>query len=607
MKRTSLIIISLFCINFLFSQNENADAIYEKLVKEYTLEAEGITSYREYKQLHLLTHLSFNRLYGETFIIYNPDFQKLKINEAYTIMADSSKVITPPNAFNEVLPRNAALSATANHMKEMVVTHTATEIGATIFLDYTLTSAKGFLPGLMGNLLIQESSPVNAMEVRVKIPSDLELTYQMVGLRTAPEISIVGNQKVFTWKFSGLAASPKEPYQGKYQPSATRLLFTTAIGIAESINWITNQTAFDLKINEEMKTWVDSIRSHEVDEIKTLMAIQKAVVENVVYERYDPAWMAYRSRTPEQVWNSNGGNKLEKSLLLASLLKQASFNAVPVLVGSKPFFNEKAINLSAFDDVLLMVNTKGFGTIYISAIGTDNQTLEHDLWSSILIPLIKGTSRAPVEISQPDNKIAFNGTFTFSDDLKPSGLMELELSGSANPFLLLQNDKVGFKSLVTGGLVKDADAIELENSNLVKSEFAVKAETDKPVTDQNGYFRWNLPQLTNGFEKWQISYLDRERISDFYLSGPITESYTYTITVPAGYELINKRFSERVKCAAGSASVEMKPKDNQIEIIRELNLTETTISQQDYQEFREMINFWLDKNQKALVFRKAEK
>lgn len=607
MKRINLIIISLFCINLLFSQNENADAIYEKLVKEYTLETDGSTNYREYKQLKLLTHLSFNRLYGETFIIYNPDYQKLKINDAFTIMADSTKVITPTNAFNEVLPRNAALSATANHLKEMVVTHTATEIGATIFLDYTLTSAKGFLPGLMGNVLIQESSPVNALEIRVIVPSDLELTYQMVGLRTAPEISIAGNQKVFTWKFNGLPASPKESFQGKYQPSAPRLLFTTATGIAESISWITNQPAFDLKINEEMKAWVDTIRNQQVDEIKTLMAIQKAVVENVVYERYNPAWMAYRSRTPEQVWKSNGGNKLEKSLLLASLLKQAGFNAVPVLVGSGTFFNEKAINLSTFDDVLLMVNTKGFGTVYISATEVDNQTLENYLTQNTLIPLIRGTSRAPVEISKSDNKISCKATFTFTDDLKPSGLMELELTGAVNPFLMLQNDKGGFKTMVSGGLIKDGDAVTVQNSNLAKSALIVKAETDKPVTDQNGYLRWSLPAMTNGFEKWQISYLDRERISDFYLPVAISESYTYTITIPAGYELINKRFSERVKCSAGSASVEIKPKDNQIEIIRELNLTGAAIGQQDYQEFREMINFWMDKNQKTLVFRKTEK
>ena len=79
MKKNCLIILSLFFAHFLFSQNENADAIFEKFIKEFTLEADGSTSYREYKQLKLITQFSFNRLYGETFIIYNPEFQNLKI------------------------------------------------------------------------------------------------------------------------------------------------------------------------------------------------------------------------------------------------------------------------------------------------------------------------------------------------------------------------------------------------------------------------------------------------------------------------------------------------------------------------------------------------
>lgn len=354
MKKNCLIILSLFFAHFLFSQNENADAIFEKFIKEFTLEADGSTSYREYKQLKLITQFSFNRLYGETFIIYNPEFQNLKINDAYTVMADGSKVITPPNAFNEVLPRDAAFSATANHMKEMVVTHTATEMGATIFLDYTLTSAKGYLPGFMGNVLIQESSPIAELEVIVRIPSDQELNHRMIGLRTGPEIKIEANQKVYVWKFNGVQASPKEPLQGKNQLSAPRLLFTTVIGVAETINWLTNQQAFELQINDEMKAWTDNLRSKQTEEIETLMTIQKAVVENIVFERYNPEWLAYRARTPEEIWKSNGGNKLEKTLLLATLLKYANFNATPAIVGPKSLFDEKAINLTIFDDFVLI-------------------------------------------------------------------------------------------------------------------------------------------------------------------------------------------------------------------------------------------------------------
>ena len=606
MKKNCLIILSLFFAHFLFSQNENADAIFEKFIKEFTLEADGSTSYREYKQLKLITQFSFNRLYGETFIIYNPEFQNLKINDAYTVMADGSKVITPPNAFNEVLPRDAAFSATANHMKEMVVTHTATEMGATIFLDYTLTSAKGYLPGFMGNVLIQESSPIAELEVIVRIPSDQELNHRMIGLRTGPEIKIEANQKVYVWKFNGVQASPKEPLQGKNQLSAPRLLFTTVIGVAETINWLTNQQAFELQINDEMKAWTDNLRSKQTEEIETLMTIQKAVVENIVFERYNPEWLAYRARTPEEIWKSNGGNKLEKTLLLATLLKYANFNATPAIVGPKSLFDEKAINLTIFDDFVLIVNTKSFGTIYMSAVEISNQSLEYSLAQNIFIPLSKGISRAPVEPVKMDNKINIKGTISFNEELKPSGIMEVELTGANNPFLLLQNDKGKFKSLISNKMIKDDDAISIKNSNVAKSELLVKVESTESISDNNGYYSWQLPVITGGFEKWRIAYLDKTRQSNLFLPYPIVEKYSYTITLPLDYTLINKRFNERLKNNVGTVSVEIKPKGNQIEINRELKLNTQMIYQIDYNEFRDMINFWLDKNLSTVVFKKKD-
>ena len=606
MKKNCLIILSLFFAHFLFSQNENADAIFEKFIKEFTLEADGSTSYREYKQLKLITQFSFNRLYGETFIIYNPEFQNLKINDAYTVMADGSKVITPPNAFNEVLPRDAAFSATANHMKEMVVTHTATEMGATIFLDYTLTSAKGYLPGFMGNVLIQESSPIAELEVIVRIPSDQELNHRMIGLRTGPEIKIEANQKVYVWKFNGVQASPKEPLQGKHQLSAPRLLFTTAIGVAETINWLTNQQAFELQINDEMKAWTDNLRSKQTEEIETLMTIQKAVVENIVFERYNPEWLAYRARTPEEIWKSNGGNKLEKTLLLATLLKYANFNATPAIVGPKSLFDEKAINLTIFDDFVLIVNTKSFGTIYMSAVEISNQSLEYSLAQNIFIPLSKGISRAPVEPVKMDNKINIKGTISFNEELKPSGIMEVELTGANNPFLLLQNDKGKFKSLISNKMIKDDDAISIKNSNVAKSELLVKVESTESISDNNGYYSWQLPVITGGFEKWRIAYLDKTRQSNLFLPYPIVEKYSYTITLPLDYTVINKRFNERLKNNVGTVSVEIKPKGNQIEINRELKLNTQMIYQIDYNEFRNMINFWLDKNLSTVVFKKKD-
>lgn len=603
MKQTILIVISIFFLTAASAQNENADAVYEKLIREYTLKNDGSTSFREFKQLKLQTHLSFNRLYGETFIVYNPEFQKLTINEAYTIMADGTRIETPENAFNEVLPRNAALSATANHLREMVVTHTALEIGATIFLDYTLTSARGFMPGLMATEIIEASSPVIGMEVIVNVPPDVELNHRMTGLRTAPEIMVVGSQKVYKWKFAGLQASPKEQYRGKLQPSTPRLTFSAAGNIYDLVKWITNQPAFEFRLNDQMKIMVDSLRAKQTDEINTLLTIQKEVVSNMAFERYDPAWLGFQAKNPVEVWKSNGGSKLEKSILLAALLRHANFNAVPVLTFPRQFFDQNSGNLALLDDIAIMVNTKGFGKIYLSAVSTDNQSLEYSFADCILIPLTK----EPVTWVEPAdglNSITVAARFTFGEDLKPKGQIDMDLQGQLNPFLALQEDKSSIKGQLSGGLVKDGEAVQVVNSNVAKSTLVLKAESDNAANEQSEYYRWMLPAMNNGFDRWRINYLESSRIDAFVMPNRIAEKYVYTIELPKGYEFVSRRSNDRFKSEAGSVSIEFKPKDNLIEITREIKITETTVTPAEYQEFRMMVNAWLDQHSRVVVFRK---
>ena len=117
-----------------------SEAEYKKLAKTWTLNADGSQEFRYDMELTLFTHTAMNGTYGESFIVYNPQYQELKINSSYTKQKDGTIIKTPDNAFVEVLPRNAADAPAYNHLKEMVVVHTGLELGATIYLDYTVTS-----------------------------------------------------------------------------------------------------------------------------------------------------------------------------------------------------------------------------------------------------------------------------------------------------------------------------------------------------------------------------------------------------------------------------------------------------------------------------------
>lgn len=60
------------------------EAEYKKLSKAYTLNADGSQEFRYNMELTLFTHTAMNGTYGESFIVYNPQYQELKINSSYT-------------------------------------------------------------------------------------------------------------------------------------------------------------------------------------------------------------------------------------------------------------------------------------------------------------------------------------------------------------------------------------------------------------------------------------------------------------------------------------------------------------------------------------------
>ncbi len=607
MKKLITIITFTILCSAAFSQYENADAVFEKVTKEFTLNADGSMEYHYFKQLKLQTHMSFNRLYGETFIVYNPDFQELKINEAYTVLPDSTRLKTPDNAFNEVLPRSAAHSATYNHLREMVVTHTGTEIGATIILDYTIVTKNGYWPALMGNEVVQEPSPVKEMEIIINVPVDVELHHKMFNLRTAPEIVVLGGQKVFTWKFGGLKAAPKERFRGQCLPGTPRLTFSTANNMSDVIEWVAMKLQTKGGATTELIELVEKIKSEEKDETKVMLALQKYVVENLATDRVSLAEAGFNARYPELVWQSNGGSRFEKSVMLATLLNLAEINAVPAFAAPQKIFDAKIGDLFIFEDVYVNATTKSHGDILLSATQIDDQALQYRLAGKVLIPLQRSRGELnEMKLNHTDNKIAFEAEIKIDDSMHLSGNADIELLYAVNPFLKLTVGASSFNKLVSGNLVcKKKGSVKVANSNPAKSEITVDLKKGQPLPQTAGYYSLELPEMKNGFESFHISYLESTRLDPFVLPFSVQENYEFSIEIPEGYEFVSKKVKVGAKNKAGSVIITMLPKGNQMEVTRELHLNNKLIEVTEYNDFRELVNTWLDENLRKVVFKKA--
>lgn len=184
------------------------EARFGKLSKTYTLHADGSQELRVQKELTLYTHAAMNSLYGETFIVYNPQYQQLEIHDSYTRQKDGTIIRTPDNAFVEVLPSAAANAPAYNGLKEMVVVHTGLELGATICLDYSIKSRAGYLPELDICCPIKELSPIAEFTFRIEVPEGKTLHYELLNASARPTETNKDGMKSVTWKLKNVEPRP---------------------------------------------------------------------------------------------------------------------------------------------------------------------------------------------------------------------------------------------------------------------------------------------------------------------------------------------------------------------------------------------------------------
>ncbi|MBQ5706428.1 MAG: hypothetical protein IIV73_07440, partial [Bacteroidaceae bacterium] len=77
MKRNIMIMVAMIFAIQLFAA---ADGTYKSIVSEYTLAPDGAITQRVSKVLKYNTHHSFFSLFGETFVVYNSEYQSVKVD-----------------------------------------------------------------------------------------------------------------------------------------------------------------------------------------------------------------------------------------------------------------------------------------------------------------------------------------------------------------------------------------------------------------------------------------------------------------------------------------------------------------------------------------------
>ena len=306
MKNIHYYIVTLVVLLFMVAPAKAvSEAEFGKLHKTYILHTDGSQEMRVQKELTLFTHTAMNRLYGESFIVYNPEFQELKIHESYTRQKDGNIVKTPENAFVEVLPSAAADAPAYNGLKEMVVVHTGLELGATIYLDYSVITRPGYLPELDVCEQIEELSPIREYVLSVSVPET------------------AGGVKTVTWALKNMQPRPSMLAVSLPAGNVQAIVASTYASKADALKVIKRQfESNDKEVSELAKRLTANTQSPE-QKTKQLTAY----VQGLGNCRLSLSQTGYRLRPVAEVIRSAYGTEAEKAALLAALQQASGIQA----------------------------------------------------------------------------------------------------------------------------------------------------------------------------------------------------------------------------------------------------------------------------------------
>ena len=543
-KRYFLVILAVCMMAAAFAKAPEKDAVYKLVSKSYTLNTDGSTEFRKRTELQIFTRMTFDH-FGETFITYNPDFQELIINEAYTIRKDGSKVETPRNAFNPMLPEGCTKCERLNGIRTMVVTHTALEYDAVIVLDYTIRSKNFFFQELLEKVDLQEEVPVEKYVLSVTTPDYKPAKFVLNGKLSYTESENSNkNMKTTTMTFADLPALPTDEYlfPGEYKA----VTFYTMDEPHHIVGKIAQQNAMQKFSNQKITDFFRSRVKEDMTDMDKVLSVRDYIHDNIQTNHLDARVLNYMFASPQQVWESNCALPIEKDILLAGVLQKLGYDAQLVFI----------TETLAKNPITMIYVKVGERYYYISANEVE------DLSLYVLHP-----------------KASFIG---LDDQQWAQGKIDIKVDVVADIII----DK--------GNLSNPQVDVKRKNveSPLTETLRPQEIEVAKASVSQinNKYYELTIDDGNYGTQVRSVN-IHNDRQYDVCTDGAV-EKYAYTVKLPANVRVLTKPVHKEITVEKAKLLIDVQIDGQTVTITRQLNLPFAWVTAKSAKAFKAMMGEW---------------
>ena len=359
------------------------------------------------------------------------------------------------------------------------------------------------------------------------------------------------------------------------------------------------------------KDVISSLVAGKTDEKKKLIALYNYVQHNV-------KWDGYKNDSPtkslRKTFNDKNGNSAEINLLLVAMLREAGFDANPVLLSTRSNGIISPVHASISDcnyviasalvngtPVLLDATEPNLpaGLIPYRCLNGKGRLVKRDNADEVELTNVKSASNTMVSIELKDGKFKGNiistetglSAFNFREAVKDAGGQKEYFDKLKNKSTEIQYNDYSYNNL---------DSIYLP----IEEKYQISLQNDADPDADIIYFN---PVLVGKITKNPFTSPTREYPADYGV--PSSEIYQLNFIVPEGYKVEELPQSKAFALGGkgGSFIYKVVQNENTISFSMRLNIDKTLFVPDEYKNLQEFYNIVVAKEAEQIVLKKISK